>query len=135
MFITRFSYKFCIFKVMKAIRPYRKPNLKAPRFGKKKFDILNSLNKDFYKALKSRYPEFNKYSNYQISKFIETFNKRIAQEVIDNRNGVRLPEGLGFVIAGICKISKKTAENNIDYGTSNKLGVAVRHINTHSEQY
>jgi len=106
-----------------------------PKFRWKRFDILNNSNKDFYAAMKQQYPELDKYSNKDISKIIEHYNKRLAQEVINNRNGLKLPDGLGIVVAGACRISRKSAAENIDFKTSDELGQTVIHQNLHSDEY
>jgi hypothetical protein len=85
--------------------------------------------------MKEQYPELDKYSNKEISKIIEHYNKRLAQEVINNRNGLKLPDGLGIVVAGACRISRKSAAENIDFKTSDELGQTVIHQNLHSDEY
>ena len=42
---------------------------------------------------------------------IKAFNKKVADEVIHNRNGVELMNGLGRIFVGTCKSPKK---KNID---------------------
>jgi len=120
---------------MQQQREFRILDPRAPKFVPKRLDILNVRNKEFYDTLKEQYPELNIYTNLQINKIVDYFNNVIAQEVINNRNGVRLSEGLGIIVAGACKISKETASNNQDYNTSRKLGVSVPYNNLHSENY
>ena len=45
------------------------------------------------------------------------FNKNIATEVINNREGVELPEKLGYLFIGKYK---KSMKDNVDYGSSIK---------------
>lgn len=116
-------------------RQFRVADPRAPRFLRKKFDILNATNKEFYTALKEQHPELSKYPDNEIARFIEFFNNVIAQEVVDNRNGVHLPNGLGIIVAGACKISLETSKTNTDYKTSAEVGQHVAHSNLHSDTY
>lgn len=112
------------------------PDLHAPKFIAKRFNLLNERkHREFFDNMKKKYPQLMKYTNVEISAYVEVFNRRISQEVVTNRNGVRLPEGLGIIIAGACKVSKKTADKKIDYGTSMKLGYPVPYLNLHSDGY
>ena len=107
----------------------------APRFNKDRFNIAHRDNSNFYRKLKETYPELKQYSNTQIGQFIKAINKRVAQEVIDNRNGVKLPEGLGIIVGGACKLNPETAMKNIDHATSRKLGKKVYYQNQISDQF
>lgn len=122
----------CIFIMMEK---YTAPDLHAPRFRPEVFDILNGWRAPFYKELKTKHPELAVYTDVQIKQIIRTFNERIAIEVINNRNGVRLAEGLGIIVTGACKVSEKTAKNNTDQKTSHELGVKVPHQNLHTDKY
>lgn len=116
-------------------RQFRVADPYAPRFTPKKFDILNSENEGFYSSMKEQHLELVKYDNREIANFVEYFNNVIAQELVDNRNGVRLSDGLGIVVAGACKLSQETAANNRDHNASEKLGMPVIHNNLHSDTY
>lgn len=120
---------------MEQTRQFRVADPHAPRFVTKKYDILVLKNKDFYRRLKEQYPELKQYNNSEILRFIEHTNNAIAQEVIDNRNGVRLSDGLGIVVAGACQLSEKAMAKNRDYKTSALLGEHVSHTNLHSDCY
>lgn len=112
----------------------------APRFRRPGTDILTTNNREFYSSMKEKHPELSKYSNTDIAKCIKLFNTRIANEVVTNRNGVRLFEGLGIIVAGTCKlpndvIDKKVVNTNFDHHASEKLGVPVTYQNLHSDTY
>lgn len=112
----------------------------APRHRIKAFDVLNSANRRFYKGMKKQYPELLKYSNADIARCVKLFNVTIANEVHDNRNGVRLTDGLGIIVAGACRVAqdiidKKVPNTNIDHKKSEELGVPVTHHNMHSDVY
>ena len=115
---------------------YRKPDLNAPRFREKVFDIIaypENATLSFFSRMKEKHPYLAKYSNTEIAKYIKAFNETIANAVHTNRNGIALPENLGILMVTTCKVPPGTARNNIDFGASNRLGVAVPHMNMHSE--
>lgn len=118
-----------------ATRQYRPNDPYAPKYTKGKFDLMHYGNREFYTAMKKQHPELKKYTNVQLRKFIDVYNTRIATEVINNRNGVQLPEGLGIIVTGACKLAKNTADNNIDIKLSAELGKPVTHQNLHTDQY
>lgn len=110
------------------MRQFKGPDRKAPRFRQKTFSLLND---DFYKAYKAKNP----HSQIDVKTFksvIEGFNKKMLQAVLDNRDGVELPESLGYVFIGSCKTPKK---ENIDYKKSTELGQIVYKRNLGSDGY
>jgi len=111
------------------MKKYNKPDLYAPRFMIKKFDILKLKNKKFYISMKKQYPELEKYTNSEIRRCIEFMNERISKEVLTNRTGVSLPYGLGIILVGACKLK----DNIIDNPLSGEVGVAVANSNLHSD--
>ena len=111
---------------------FKKADPKAPRFRPENFDILNRDNRKFYADMKKQYPQLTKYRNSDIANCIKLFNVRIASEVVRNRNGVKLPDGLGIVVVGACKVSEVYKP---DYNVSDKLGVSVPYQNAHSDSY
>lgn len=112
---------------------FKKADPKAPRFRPEAFDILNRDNRTFYAEMKKQHPALKKYSNTDIAKCIKLFNMRIAGEVINNRNGVRLPDGMGLVVLGAYKIPEVTGPP--DPVASAALGVTVPHSALHSDSY
>ena len=59
-----------------------------------------------------------------------TFNQNIADGIIDNRNGIELPEGLGYIFMGTCPPAKKT---NVNYKASVETGVTSSFRNWDSD--
>lgn len=116
-----------------SLEQYTPADLNAPRYRPARFDILVLSNKSFYTSMKKQYPGLAKYSNGEIAKCIEFFNNAAAKEIINNRNGIRLSDGLGIIIAGSCKVSQDTANKLVDYSKSKELGVKVLHNNLHSD--
>lgn len=111
------------------MKEFKQPDLSAPRFRPRK---LNILTKEIHKDFIARYP---KYKNvpYEVYKEIVTeFNGKIWEEVIENREGVELPEQLGYVFIGTCP--RKVSEN-VDYYKSKMYGKKIQHQNWESDQY
>jgi hypothetical protein len=109
-------------------KQYKKPDLNAPRYRPKK---LNLTNIDFYNKFIEDNP---KYSNLSIDDFknvIKTFNGLIWKAAIDERDGVQLPEQLGFIFIGSCPRKK----SNVDYKKSEEYGVILQNQNWESDQY
>ena len=107
---------------------FNEPNLNAPRFREKKFGVLN---KKLYKEFLKKYPEHDGTSYDEFKKIINTFNKNLYEGAIENRNGVELPEGLGYIFIGTCPPSKK--RKNLDFKKSIKYGIATVHKNWDSD--
>ena len=61
-----------------------------------------------------------------LRKIIKRFNQVVYQTVIDNRDGVQLPEQIGWLFIGTCQQSKK---DNVDFAKSRKYGVKVSNNN------
>lgn len=110
-------------------KQYKKPDLNAPRYRPKK---LNLTNIDFYNKFIEDNP---KYSNLSINDFkdvIKTFNGMIWETVINERDGVQLPEQLGYLFIGSCP--RKTTDNT-DYKKSEHYGVKIQNQNWESDQF
>jgi hypothetical protein len=107
---------------------YRKPDLKAPRYTKEYKEILN---KDLFKGFQEKYPDHKDLSYKSFKQIINTFHGLMRQEVIDYRDGVELPESLGSIC--ICTCRRSSRRKGINFGLSNKLGVAVICQNHHTD--
>lgn len=108
-------------------KSFKKPDLNAPRFRPGR---LNLLKKELFERFKEKFPEHEDISLQQFKEIITTFNGKISQGIIDNRDGVELPEGLGYIFLGSCKPTKK---QNIDIVKSLKYGVVATHQNYDSD--
>jgi hypothetical protein len=104
-------------------KEFRKPNVKAPRFRDKVHNITGT---EFFKEFKLKYPKYKDMSNKDLKKIIKKFNELFWETVIDTRDGVQLPEELGYIFIGTCQSSKK---KNVDFGKSNKYGFTVTNNN------
>jgi len=74
------------------------------------------INRDYYNRFFKKYPEYKDKRKTDIYQIIKTFNEYVCQEVINNRDGVELPESLGWLFIGTCKNAKK---NNVNIGVYN----------------
>lgn len=111
------------------IASYNKADRKAPRFRQ---SIASLLNKDLYKQFYEKYPEYKKYSEEQIKEVVTTYNEVMYNTVINHRDGIELPESLGYIFIGSCKAPIK---KNVDYGKSETTGVSVINRNLGSDSY
>jgi hypothetical protein len=102
---------------------FNEPDRKAPRFRPKRVNILN---KELYNKFIVKYPEY-KYVDLSLFKdIVKTFNEKLTDGVIDNRDGVELPIGLGFLFMGTCKPTKN---QNTDMAKAIKYGIKTNHKN------
>jgi hypothetical protein len=107
----------------------RQPDLSAPRFRPTRFTVMS---KKFYRLFKKKHPEYAANPNSELKKIITPHSVLMYNEIINNRNGVELPEGLGYVFIGTCKPPKK---HNTDYPTSIKYKTLLQHRNFESDSY
>lgn len=110
-------------------KTYKKPDLNAPRYRPKK---LNLTNKDVHSRFVKENPRYASVTPAQFKEVVKTFNGIIWQTVIDSRDGVELPEQLGYLFIGSCP--RKKGENT-NYKKSGEYGVKVQNQNWESDQY
>ena len=108
---------------------FKKPDLNAPRYRPTK---LNLLNAEFYKRFRKKNPKYEHLTDYQIKTIITTFNGDIYKTVIDNRDGVELPEQLGYLFIGTCP---KKIRDNPDFKRSFSLNIRVQNQNWESDAH
>lgn len=106
----------------------KKPDLNAPRYRPKKLNLTNS---DFYNKFIEENPKFNNVSITQFKDIIKTFNGKIWETVIKERDGVQLPEQLGYIFIGSCPRKK----NNVDFYKSKQYGLVLQNQNWESDQF
>jgi len=112
---------------MYSMREFKKPDVTAPRFRP---ETKNVLSKEFFNLFKEKYPKYKEIDNKELRKIIKKFNQVVFQTVIENRDGVQLPEQIGWLFIGTCQQSKK---ENVDYAKSLKYGVRVTNKNWDSD--
>jgi hypothetical protein len=105
------------------MREFNKPNLNASRYRP---EVCTILNKEFFDNFKKTYPKYKDLDSKILRKIIKRFNQVLYQTVIDTRDGVQLPEQIGWLFIGTCQRSKK---DNIDFAKSNKYGIQVSNKN------
>jgi len=86
------------------MREFKKPDVKAPRFRP---EIKNVLDKEFFKVFKDKHTKYKDLDESTIRLIIKKFNQLVYQTVIDTRDGVQLPEQIGWLFIGTCEQSKK----------------------------
>jgi len=109
---------------------YNKPDLNAPRYRPKK---LNLTNQEVYSQFLEQNPRFA--SSLTVTQFkdvIKSFNGKIWNKVIESRDGVELPEQLGFIFIGTCP---RKHNDNPNYKVSNQYGQKIQNQNWESDQY
>ena len=109
------------------MKEFKKPDVKGPRFRP---ETKNILTKEFFILFKKKYPKYKTIDNIELRKIIKKFNQVVYQTVIDNRDGIQLPEQIGWLFIGTCQQSKK---ENIDYAKSLKYGLRVSNKNWESD--
>ena len=101
------------------MKEFNKPDVKASRYRP---EVTTILNKEFFENFKKTHPKYKNLDNKMLRKIIKRFNQVVYQTVIDNRDGVQLPEQIGWLFIGTCQQSKK---DNVDFAKSRKHGVKV----------
>lgn len=104
-----------------------KPNLTGPRFRPQTHNIFND---ELVKKFKEKHPKYKSVDSKLLKNIIKSFNETIYQTVIETRDGVALPESLGWLFIGTCHQGKK---ENVDFAKSQKYGVRVTNKNWESD--
>jgi len=105
------------------ISNFKKPDLKAPRYRNKTLGILN---KETFKEFKDKRPLYSHIDNSKLKNIIKLYNRALWEGVIEHRDGVELPDSLGYIFIGTCPPAKTV---NIDYSKSNEYGKVLRNKN------
>jgi len=105
------------------INDFKKPNLNAPRYREKFLDILNA---DLINEFKDKYPIYSNIDNDKLKSIIKTFNGKLWETAINSRDGVELPDSLGYIFIGSCPPSKSF---NISYTLSKEYGKVLQNKN------
>ena len=75
---------------------YNKPDRTGKRFRKSSFVIMNNKKLNEFKEL---YPEYNDISLTEFNNIIKSFNDEIINAIVENRDGVLLPEKIGQMLS------------------------------------
>lgn len=109
-------------------KTFKKPDLNAPRYRPKK---LNLTNVSFYEKFIEDHPKYSSLTVDQFKDIIKVFNGKIWETVIKERDGVQLPEQLGYLFIGSCPRKK----SNVDFNKSSNYGVVLQSQNWESDDY
>tara|TARA_R110002051_G_scaffold131800_2_gene205563 strand:+ start:420 stop:986 length:567 start_codon:yes stop_codon:yes gene_type:complete len=105
------------------INNFKAPNLNAPRYREKRKGFLNSK---MFNEFKEKYPIYKNIDNRKLKKVITLYNEKLWKGVIDNRDGVELPDSLGYLFIGTCPPAKGV---NTDYSLSRQYGKVLQNKN------
>lgn len=105
------------------MKEFKSPDLNAPRYRP---EVHTIMNKKFFESFKKKYPKYKQMDDKDLRKIIKSFNNTFYQTVIDTRDGVQLPEQIGWIFIGTCQSPKK---QNTDFAKSKKYGVSVTNKN------
>jgi|688.fasta_scaffold59181_3 hypothetical protein len=110
------------------MRYYSKPDLNAPRHRPKRYLILNE---DFVKRIHEKFPKTKHLKLGDLKNIIGKFNDKIWETVIDNRDGVELPNNLGYIFIGVCQ---RPTKYNKNYINSKEYKTDIRHRNYETDE-
>ena len=108
---------------------FKIPDLHSPRYRPKRTDLLS---KPFYKEFRGKYPEYAHYSDKELKGRIRLVNTAMWETAINERDGMELPAGLGYIFVGSCP---RRTRSNVDYKTSALYKTKVQHQNLESDSY
>lgn len=111
------------------MKPFRTPDLNAPRYRSKSLDILN---KEFYDDFRKEFPKYAYLTNRQIREIIRDVNGKIWETAVEERDGIELPEQLGCIFIASCPPQKKS---NVNYKLSKEMQHHIQHRNWESDQF
>lgn len=109
------------------LRDLKRPDLKAPRFRR---TVLQILKQPFYQRVR-KVKDLAHLTDDDIKSIIHACGNIVQEQVITSRDGVELPEQLGYLFIGSTPATKK---GNIDYKRSIELGKEVRHRNWETDE-
>jgi hypothetical protein len=104
-------------------KSFKTPDLHAKRYRPKVLGLLNAETVEEYRNKKGK----AHIDDALFKAIVTNFNQKVWEMVIENRDGVELPDGLGFLFIGTCPPAK--SKTNIDYANSTKYGVTVSNKN------
>jgi len=105
------------------INNFKTPDLNAPRYREKRMGFLNLKN---FNEFKEKYPLYANIDNSKLKKIISLYNKKLWEGVIEYRDGVELPDSLGYLFIGTCPPAKGV---NTDYSLSKQYGKVLQNRN------
>jgi hypothetical protein len=111
------------------LKEFRKPDLNAPRCRQESHNLITT---EFIKEFRLKHPQYKDLTGGDIAKIIKVFHNKLWDHVLHNRDGVELPENIGYVFIGTCAPPKKFV---YDISKSLKNNFRTRHNNFESDSY
>ena len=105
----------------------RTPDKSAPRYREECHTFFTN---EFRDAFREKYPEHKDITLKELREIVTTFNEEMVDVMINNRSGVELPDGLGYVFMASCD---RPRVENINFAKSQELGTKVQYTNTQSD--
>jgi hypothetical protein len=106
------------------LKPNRKgPRFKAPRLITTSPEWLAEISKD---------PDCMVKDTKKIRQVIQAVNKGIAETVVYTRDGIELPEQLGYLFLGTCQ---PKVRKNVDFKKTEYYTKVIQHRNWESDNY
>jgi hypothetical protein len=99
-------------------------DITQPRVKK---DYTRVMNAKALEEFVNEYPEYAGITLKELNAILGKFHQNLAQEVIDKREGIALPERLGYLI--IASFKRPTSRKIVNWGESRKQGKLVYHMN------
>ena len=111
------------------LKEFKKPDLKAPRC---RAEVHRLVDKGFMREFAEQHPVIKGLASKDVNKILKVYHEMLWNHIVSTRDGVELPEQLGYIFVGTCNSPKKF---NVDYGNSIKDELAYRHRNFESDNY
>lgn len=108
----------------------KKADLKAPRFRRTRTMLLGM--KGFLDEFIKEHPKYKDLKSQDFRKYIGAFHNEIWRTVLATRDGVELPENLGYLFLGTCKPPKK---RGTDHKASQVYNALIKHRNFESDNH
>jgi hypothetical protein len=109
------------------INNFKAPNLNAPRYREK---VLGLLNSELIQEFKDKYPIYENIEDAKLKKIVRLYNTKLWEEVINSREGVELPDSLGYLFIGTCPAAKSV---NTNYSLSKEYGKVLQNRNLQTD--
>ena len=106
---------------------FKAPDIKGPRFRPCSKKVID---KEFTDKFEKRFPEHGEIKPDKFRDIIMHLHTHVVNGIVEHRDGIELPEGLGFIFIATCQKSKK---ENIDFNASSLAGKKILHQNWESD--
>jgi len=100
------------------------PRFRAPRFNTQSRELLSEI---------AKHPDCMVKDVKTIKKILVAANKAIADTIIEYRDGIELPEQLGYMFLGSCP--PLVMKSNMDYKVSAQYRKVIQHRNWESDNF